>query len=108
MEARALAAAGTKELILIAQDTSMYGRDRGARRGGLARLLEQLNAIDGLEWIRLLYLYPATVDSELIDAMGVAREGLRVHGHAVAARASGRVARDAPSVQRRTLPRDHR
>jgi ribosomal protein S12 methylthiotransferase len=69
MEARALAAAGTKELILIAQDTSMYGRDRGARRGGLARLLAQLDAIDGLEWIRLLYLYPATVDDELIDAM---------------------------------------
>jgi ribosomal protein S12 methylthiotransferase len=69
MEARALAAAGTKELILIAQDTSMYGRDRGAKRGGLARLLEKLNAIDELVWIRLLYLYPATVDDELIAAM---------------------------------------
>jgi ribosomal protein S12 methylthiotransferase len=69
MEARALAAAGTKELILIAQDTSMYGRDRGARRGGLASLLEDLSAIDGIEWIRLLYLYPATVDDELIEAM---------------------------------------
>jgi ribosomal protein S12 methylthiotransferase len=69
MEARALAAAGTKELILIAQDTSMYGRDRGARRGGLAELLHELHAIDGVEWIRLLYLYPATVDRELIDAM---------------------------------------
>ncbi len=68
-EARALAASGTKELILIAQDTSMWGRDRGIRRGGLAQLLEQLNEIDGIEWIRLLYLYPATVDSELIDAM---------------------------------------
>ncbi|MFN2460102.1 MAG: 30S ribosomal protein S12 methylthiotransferase RimO [Candidatus Velthaea sp.] len=68
-EARALAAGGTKELILIAQDTSMYGRDRGARRGGLARLLEQLHDIEPLEWIRLLYLYPATVDDELIDAM---------------------------------------
>ena len=68
-EARALAAAGTKELILIAQDTSMYGRDRGAKRGGLARLLERLNAIDELVWIRLLYLYPATVDDELIAAM---------------------------------------
>jgi ribosomal protein S12 methylthiotransferase len=68
-EARALAAAGTKELILIAQDTSMYGRDRGSRRGGLARLLHGLHAIDGLEWIRLLYLYPATVDDELIEAM---------------------------------------
>jgi ribosomal protein S12 methylthiotransferase len=69
MEARALAAGGTKELILIAQDTSMYGRDRGDKRGGLAKLLEQLQEVDGLEWIRLLYLYPATVDRELIDAM---------------------------------------
>jgi ribosomal protein S12 methylthiotransferase len=68
-EARALAEAGTKELILIAQDTSMWGRDRGFRRGGLAHLLERLHEIDGIEWIRLLYLYPATVDSELIDAM---------------------------------------
>jgi ribosomal protein S12 methylthiotransferase len=68
-EARALVAGGAKELILIAQDTSMYGRDRGLRRGGLARLLERLHEIDGVEWIRLLYLYPATVDRELIDAM---------------------------------------
>ena len=68
-EARALAAGGTKELILIAQDTSMWGRDRGIRRGGLAQLLERLHDIDGIEWIRLLYLYPATVDRELIDAI---------------------------------------
>jgi ribosomal protein S12 methylthiotransferase len=68
-EAGALAAAGTKELILIAQDTSMWGRDRDIRRGGLAKLLERLHEIDGLEWIRLLYLYPATVDRELIDAI---------------------------------------
>jgi ribosomal protein S12 methylthiotransferase len=56
-------------LILIAQDSSMYGRDRGYKRGGLAHLLEQLHAIEGLDWIRLLYLYPATVDDELIAAM---------------------------------------
>jgi ribosomal protein S12 methylthiotransferase len=68
-EARALAAGGAKELILIAQDTSMWGRDRGHRRGGLAELLRRLHDVDGVEWIRLLYLYPATVDSELIDAM---------------------------------------
>ena len=68
-EARALVRCGAKELILIAQDTSMWGRDRGVRRGGLARLLGRLHEIDGLEWIRLLYLYPATVDGELIDAI---------------------------------------
>ena len=68
-EARALADSGTKELVLIAQDTSMWGRDRGLRRGGLARLLEKLSDIGGIAWIRLLYLYPATVDDELIEAM---------------------------------------
>jgi ribosomal protein S12 methylthiotransferase len=68
-EARALVAGGAKELILIAQDTSMWGRDRGIRRGGLAELLGRLHDLDGLEWIRLLYLYPATVDGELIDAI---------------------------------------
>jgi ribosomal protein S12 methylthiotransferase len=68
-EARALVGGGAKELILIAQDSSMYGRDRGTRSGGLARLLERLHEIDALEWIRLLYLYPATVDRELIDAI---------------------------------------
>ena len=68
-EARALVGGGAKELILIAQDTSMWGRDRGQRRGGLAGLLERLHDIEGLEWIRLLYLYPATVDRELIDAI---------------------------------------
>lgn len=68
-EARALADGGAKELILIAQDTSMYGRDRGARRGGLADLLGRLHELDGVEWLRLLYLYPATVDGELIDAI---------------------------------------
>jgi ribosomal protein S12 methylthiotransferase len=68
-EARALVAGGAKELVLIAQDTSMWGRDRGLRRGGLAQLLERLHEIAGLEWIRLLYLYPATVDRELIDAI---------------------------------------
>jgi len=68
-EARALVDGGSRELILIAQDTSMYGRDRGVRRGGLAHLLEELSAIEALDWIRLLYLYPATVDDELISAM---------------------------------------
>lgn len=68
-EARALADAGTKELILIGQDTSMWGRDRGVRRGGLARLLERVHDVEGIEWIRLLYLYPATVDRELIAAI---------------------------------------
>jgi len=68
-EAAALAAGGTEELILIAQDSSMYGRDRGARNGGLARLLEGLHEIDGIRWIRLLYLYPATIDAQLIEAM---------------------------------------
>ena len=64
---RALAARGIKELLLISQDTTFYGVDRG-ERGALARLLRRLNAIDGLEWIRLLYLYPTTISDDTLDA----------------------------------------
>jgi len=67
-EARMLAARGVKELLLISQDTSFYGVDRG-ERGALARLLRELNAIDGLEWIRMLYLYPTTIGDDVLDAI---------------------------------------
>jgi ribosomal protein S12 methylthiotransferase len=67
-EARALAARGVRELLLISQDTTFYGIDRG-ERGALARLLRELNAIDGLAWIRLLYLYPTTITDDVLDAM---------------------------------------
>jgi ribosomal protein S12 methylthiotransferase len=67
-EARALAARGVKELLLISQDTTFYGIDR-QERGALGRLLRELNAIEGLEWIRLLYLYPTTIDDATLEAM---------------------------------------
>ena len=67
-EARRLAAGGVKELLLISQDTTFYGIDRG-ERGALARLLRALNEVDGLEWIRLLYLYPTTIDDGTLAAM---------------------------------------
>jgi ribosomal protein S12 methylthiotransferase len=67
-EARGLAARGVKELLLISQDTTFYGIDRH-ERGALARLLRELNTIDGLEWIRLLYLYPTTIDDATLAAM---------------------------------------
>ena len=67
-EARSLAARGVKELLLISQDTTFYGVDRH-ERGALARLLRELNTVDGIEWIRLLYLYPTTIDDETLAAM---------------------------------------
>ena len=67
-EARSLAGRGVKELLLISQDTTFYGIDRG-ERGELARLLRRLNGVDGLEWIRLLYLYPTTITDDVLDAM---------------------------------------
>jgi ribosomal protein S12 methylthiotransferase len=67
-EAERLAAAGVKELLLISQDTTFFGVDRG-ERGALARLLRRLNAIAGLAWIRLLYLYPTTITDDVLDAM---------------------------------------
>jgi ribosomal protein S12 methylthiotransferase len=67
-EAHQLAAQGVKELLLISQDTTFYGIDRG-ERGALPKLLRALNQVDGLEWIRLLYLYPTTINDEVIDAI---------------------------------------
>ena len=67
-EAERLASAGVRELLLISQDTTFFGIDRG-QRGALARLLRRLNAIDGLTWIRLLYLYPTTITDDVLDAM---------------------------------------
>ena len=67
-EAKQLAAHGVKELLLISQDTTFYGIDRG-ERGALPKLLRALNEVVGLEWIRLLYLYPTTITADVIDAI---------------------------------------
>lgn len=67
-EARQLALAGTKELILIAQDTTAYGLDLyGELR--LPALLNALCEIEGIEWIRMLYCYPDKITDELLDVM---------------------------------------
>ncbi len=57
-EAQNLVSAGVREIMLVAQDTTMYGRDLDQSKG-LDALLRELNALDGLEWIRLLYTHPA-------------------------------------------------
>ena len=67
-EARGLAAQGVKELIVIAQDTTYYGLDRYGKRC-LARLLEQLAKIDGIEWIRLHYSYPTGFPEDVLRLM---------------------------------------
>src|SRR6266540_3932745 len=75
-EAGRLADAGVRELLLISQDTSFYGNDRG-ERGSLARLLRALDKVDGLEWIRMLYLYPTTIGDEVVDAIGESKKVCR-------------------------------
>ena len=67
-EATTLAESGVKEIILIAQDTSRYGSDIYGEPQ-LDRLLEQLVEIDGIEWIRVHYLYPEAITTRLIDIM---------------------------------------
>jgi ribosomal protein S12 methylthiotransferase len=64
-EARELASHGARELILIGEDTTVYGRDLPGRPT-LARLIRKLSEIDGVEWIRLLYAYPSHVDGKLV------------------------------------------
>ena len=67
-EARKLAGQGVRELMVIAQDTTYYGIDLYGRRM-LAELLRRLCRIDGIEWIRLHYAYPAGFPDEVIEAM---------------------------------------
>ncbi|MCA8996905.1 MAG: 30S ribosomal protein S12 methylthiotransferase RimO [Planctomycetaceae bacterium] len=67
-EARELAADGVRELILVAQDTTYYGMDYyGEVR--LAALLRELEQVEGIDWIRLMYLYPVNFTDELIDTI---------------------------------------
>ena len=66
-EARLLSEKGVKELIVIAQDSTYYGLDLYGERQ-LAKLLGELNGIDGIEWIRLMYAYPAKFPLDVIEA----------------------------------------
>lgn len=67
-EARALIGGGVKELLLISQDTTWYGRDLGGSQG-IADLVRRLNAIEGDFWIRLHYTHPAHWSDDLVRAM---------------------------------------
>jgi ribosomal protein S12 methylthiotransferase len=72
-EARELAADGVRELIVVAQDTTYYGLDLyGEVR--LAQLLRELDAVEGLEWIRVLYAYPIFFTDELIQTLATAKK----------------------------------
>lgn len=65
-EAGSLASMGVKELIVVAQDSTLYGADL-KMRDGLAHLLRRLARVEGIEWIRTLYLYPALVNKKLLE-----------------------------------------
>jgi ribosomal protein S12 methylthiotransferase len=67
-EARALAARGVRELVLVAQDSTRFGLDHGVR-DGLAYLLRRLGRVEGIRWIRVMYAYPSTLTDPILDAM---------------------------------------
>lgn len=66
--ARNLVADGAKELILVAQETTLYGKDLYGEKS-LPKLLHELCRIEGVEWIRILYCYPEEITKELVEAM---------------------------------------
>ena len=67
-EAKELAKQGTKELLLVAQETTLYGVDIYGKKA-LPELVHELSKISGIEWIRLLYCYPEEITDEIIDAI---------------------------------------
>src|SRR5437773_1545475 len=72
-EARELVADGVRELILVAQDTTYYGTDLYGRVR-LAELLRELDGLDGLDWIRILYAYPIHFTDELIETLATTKK----------------------------------
>ncbi|MGY8770801.1 MAG: 30S ribosomal protein S12 methylthiotransferase RimO [Pirellulales bacterium] len=73
LEATELAADGVRELIIVAQDTTYYGLDiYGETR--LTELLEKLDQVEGLDWIRLMYFYPMYIDDKLLDTIGASKK----------------------------------
>ncbi|MFA4985873.1 MAG: 30S ribosomal protein S12 methylthiotransferase RimO [Candidatus Brocadiia bacterium] len=69
-EAQEIVASGRKEIVLIGQDIAAFGRERG--NGELPELIRRLGALEGLEWLRLLYLHPANITDEIIEAFASA------------------------------------
>ena len=69
-EAEDLSAKGVRELVLIAQDTTYYGLDLYGKRS-LAALLRKLSAVEGIEWLRIHYSYPADFPEDVLDEMAV-------------------------------------
>ncbi len=72
-EARELVQNGAVELSLIAQDSNYYGRDLKLENG-LVKLISELEKLDSLQWIRLMYLYPSGVDEPLLEAMAQSKK----------------------------------
>ena len=75
-EAHMLAARGVKELLLVSQDTTFYGIDR-KERDALPRLIRALDGVAGIEWVRLLYLYPTTITDATLDAIAASTKVVR-------------------------------
>jgi len=119
-EASRLAAAGVVELNLVAQDTSAYGNDLGDG-ADIAALARALDGVEGVRWVRLLYLYPDNVPDALLEAMagsaklvpyldipiqhasaGMLRRMRRGHGPSALRRLVGRVRRLLPGAYLRT------
>ncbi len=72
-EARELAQNGAVELSIIAQDSSYYGKDLG-KKNGLTKLIRQLEEIEPLRWIRLMYLHPSGIDDKLIETIASSKK----------------------------------
>ena len=66
-EAKWLADQGVKELVLVAQDVTAFGDDRGKNQ--IAELLDELNKVEGIHWVRMLYAYPERITPELLEAV---------------------------------------
>ena len=87
-EARELLGDGAVEISLIGQDTSSYGLGDDPIQGGLASLLRQLDRLDGMGWLRLMYVYPSVMSDVIIEAVALTHRQ-RTIGYVAAAELTG-------------------
>ena len=106
-EAEELAGDGVRELVLVAQDMTYYGVDLYGRPR-LAELLRELDRVEGIDWIRILYCYPQFFTDELYDVLGAGEEDRPVPRHAAAAHQRPDAEADEPPAHAGRDRDDHR
>ncbi len=106
-EARFLASLGVRELVLVAQDLTSYGRDRG-ERNALAKLLDRVQQVEAIKWIRLMYLHPDGITAGCRESHKRFPHHSPLFGHSFSARLRHRASSHGTTLEGKPYPKTRR